>query len=137
VNKSDLEQLAAVRIEEAKVLLDAKKPDGAYYLAGYAVECALKACIAALTRQYDYPDKGFAQDCYTHKIEDLMKLAEMRTQWNADTAADPDLKSNWQVAANWSETARYSRKTQEDAQALYNAITDGAHGVFPWVKRHW
>jgi len=31
--------------------------DGAYYLAGYAVECAIKACIAKGTRRYEFPDK--------------------------------------------------------------------------------
>jgi len=31
--------------------------DGAYYLAGYAVECALKACIAKGTQRFEFPDK--------------------------------------------------------------------------------
>lgn len=43
LSRSDFQRLADVRIAEAKVLLDAGMWDGAYYLAGYAVECALKA----------------------------------------------------------------------------------------------
>jgi hypothetical protein len=48
VNRTDLQELADIRIEEAAALLalTPPKPDGAYYLAGYAVELALKACIA-------------------------------------------------------------------------------------------
>lgn len=47
MNRVDFRQLAGLRIAEAKVLLDNNLYAGAYYLAGYAVECALKACIEA------------------------------------------------------------------------------------------
>jgi HEPN domain-containing protein len=49
MTRKDLQKLAAIRLKEAKLLLAANAPDGAYYLAGYAVECALKACIAKAT----------------------------------------------------------------------------------------
>jgi len=47
LNKTDLELLADLRLAEAAALLGMAPPmpDAAYYLAGYAVECALKACI--------------------------------------------------------------------------------------------
>jgi HEPN domain-containing protein len=40
MNRADFQKLAELRIREAKVLLDSKHYEGAYYLAGYAVECA-------------------------------------------------------------------------------------------------
>jgi len=42
VNRKDLQNLARMRLAEANALLTAGLPDGAYYLAGYAVECALR-----------------------------------------------------------------------------------------------
>src|SRR5262249_32127022 len=63
--RSDFQQLADVRIDEAAVLLAQGKFDGAYYLAGYAVECGLKACIARLTSQDDYPPKPKFRWCPT------------------------------------------------------------------------
>jgi HEPN domain-containing protein len=45
ISRADFQQLADVRLKEAKALLDLGMWDGAYYLAGYAVEVALKACI--------------------------------------------------------------------------------------------
>jgi HEPN domain len=66
VTRTEFQQLADVRIDEARVLLAQGKYDGAYYLAGYAVECALKACIAKLTNKDDFPDKVFVQRSYTH-----------------------------------------------------------------------
>jgi HEPN domain-containing protein len=57
VDRKGLQELSNVRLKEAKALLKVGMADGAYYLAGYAVECALKACIAKETRRYDFPDK--------------------------------------------------------------------------------
>ena len=43
--KADFQAIAEKRMREARILLAANEPDGAYYLGGYAVECGLKACI--------------------------------------------------------------------------------------------
>ena len=43
MNKYELEILSAIRIKEAEVLLKAECYHGAYYQAGYALECILKA----------------------------------------------------------------------------------------------
>jgi hypothetical protein len=55
MNKAELENLVAIRIKEAGILLSADCYQGAYYLAGYALECALKACIAKQVKEFDYP----------------------------------------------------------------------------------
>jgi HEPN domain-containing protein len=137
VNRQDFQRLADVRIEEAGILLRQGKPDGAYYLAGYAVECGLKACIAKLTNQHDSPDKTFAQKCFTHAIEELVLLAALKAQRDADAAANASLSKNWATVKDWSESARYENKTVADAQALYDAITDAQAGVLPWLKQRW
>ena len=138
MNRSDFQQLADVRIDEAMALLAQGKFDGAYYLAGYAVECGLKACIARLTSQDDYPPKPkYIYDYYSHEIEKLVKTAGLTAQRDADAAADPDLLANWQFVKDWTEESRYERRTQAQAQQLITAITDAAHGVLPWIKRRW
>jgi len=57
VNRTDLQLLAETRLDEAQALLIASRWSGAYYLVGYAVECAFKACIAKSTKQDDFPVK--------------------------------------------------------------------------------
>ncbi len=47
MNLVELRQLAEDRLRDAAALLAAGQFSGAYYLAGYAVECGLKACILA------------------------------------------------------------------------------------------
>jgi hypothetical protein len=81
---------------------------GAYYLAGYAVECALKACIAQQFRQHDIPDKKLVNDVYTHDVDKLLDLAGLRPTLRQDAVAHPALQTNWNVAKDWKETARYN-----------------------------
>jgi HEPN domain-containing protein len=136
VNRADFQQLADVRIAEAQLLLDHGMCDGAYYLAGYAVECALKACIAKLTRQDDFPPKN-ANNFYTHNIESLVNSADLAVGRKTAAAADTDLLDNWRIVLKWNEESRYERKTETEARDLSNAITDPAHGVLPWIKVRW
>jgi hypothetical protein len=62
MNRTDFQQLAELRLREAEALLAAGLPDGAYHLAGYSVECALKACIAKRTQLHDFPEKKLVND---------------------------------------------------------------------------
>ena len=139
MNKTDLEQLADIRLAEAVALLNLTPPmpDAAYYLAGYAVECALKACIARLTNQGDFPDKQFALECYTHSIEQLVKAAGLKVQRDADLTANTDLKTNWDIVKDWTIESRYERSTEHDAQALIEAVTHAVNGVLPWIRVRW
>ena len=68
MNKNDLESLSAIRFNEAKCLLDNGFYHGAYYLCGYSVECALKACIAKTFQQHEFPNKKIVMDSYTHDL---------------------------------------------------------------------
>jgi hypothetical protein len=139
VNRVEFQQLAEVRITEAGVLLASQYPDGAYYLAGYAVECGLKACILARVERSGviFDDRKFLEGCWTHDIETLVKTADLKVQRDQNAAADPNLFTNWQFVKDWTETSRYQRKLLPAAQTLYDAITDAAHGVLPWIRIRW
>ena len=73
MTRRDLRELALIRLKEAGVLLRNGKYDGAYYLSGYIIECALKACIAKQTQRYEFPDKTIADASHTHKLKELLK----------------------------------------------------------------
>lgn len=68
-------------MKEAKALLTLGLNDGAYYLAGYAVECALKACIAKQTQRFEFPDKDKVTKGWTHKLNELVKLPASRMNY--------------------------------------------------------
>jgi HEPN domain-containing protein len=125
-----------VRLKEAKALLRSGLSDGAYYLAGYAVECALKACIAKGTRRYEFPDKR-VDSSYSHNFRDLIRVAGLDKARSEYAAGHPEFERNWGVAEDWSEHSRYRRNDPESARALLAAIGDTQNGVFSWIRRHW
>ncbi|MGD0298300.1 MAG: HEPN domain-containing protein [Bryobacteraceae bacterium] len=67
LNRELLQQLSEQHLADAQVLLEQKRWPGAYYLAGYSVECALKACIAKLTKVHDFPDTDFGRSVIIKK----------------------------------------------------------------------
>jgi hypothetical protein len=137
VKRTDLQRLAELRVKEAEALLKANLSDGAYYLAGYAVEFALKACIAKQIQAEDVPDKRFILDFHTHTIEDLVRLVGLTAERDRDAKADKDLADKWQLVKDWREDSRYKYHTQAAAQALFDAVTDTTHGVLQWIKPRW
>jgi len=138
VNRRELQELARIRIDEARVLLRARKYDGAYYLAGYAVECALKACIARRTKRFDFPDKKTVVDSHTHDLKQLLRIAELDRLLAQEVHADPEFGTNWATVANWSEHARYQLgHSKGDVEDLYAAIAARKSGILRWLKKYW
>jgi HEPN domain-containing protein len=133
-----LQRLANDRIADAKALLAAKRWSGAYYLAGYAVECGLKACVLAHVERTGiiFEDRKYAEKCWTHDLAELLRLAGLQGSFDA-AAADFQLSKNWDAVKDWTESSRYRRTPKARAERLYDAITDKQHGVLSWIKRQW
>jgi hypothetical protein len=137
MNKADLEELASIRIKEAGILLTADCYQGAYYLAGYALECTLKACIAKQVKEFDFPDKKLANDSYTHKLADLVITAGLKQKLAEQEKQNKEFKLNWSVVIEWSEESRYKFAiTKQEAHDLFAAITDNESGILPWLKKY-
>jgi HEPN domain-containing protein len=137
MNRIDFQDLAKLRLRESKALLAAGFPGGAYYLAGYAVECALKACIAKRTQAHDFPEKASTK-YYSHDLEDLLGFARLKVELDQSLQANLAMRANWVIVQNWSEESRYEKaKDQLEATELINAIEDGAGGLLPWLRLRW
>ena len=137
LTKADLEALAALRLADAIFLQQVGRSSSAYYLAGYAVELALKACIAKAFQPNVIPDKAFLSSIYTHSLEQLLGLAGLAQQFKLESGADPQLAAAWGVASKWTEESRYDMWDCISAANLLGAIADPDHGVYQWVKKHW
>jgi HEPN domain-containing protein len=138
MHRNDLRRLSRLRIREARVLLRAGSAHGAYYLAGYAVECALKACIARQFRQHDIPDRKLVSDVYTHDVDKLLDLAGLRPTLQLEAAAHPPLQTNWNVVKDWKEVARYDPNiSEQEAQDLYSACAARRYGILAWLRNRW
>jgi hypothetical protein len=137
MNRKDLKALAVTRLREAKVLLANGEYSGAYYLAGYIVECALKACIAKQTRRYDFPDKNRADASWKHEPEPLVRAAGLQPSLDAESKADSRFRANRDVVKDWKANSRYFDWDQKEAEDMIRAVSENRHGVLPWLKRHW
>ena len=137
LNRRRLKELAQTRLSDAKLLMKGRRYDGAYYVCGYVIECALKACIAKQTKRSDFPDKNTVDASYTHSLTKLVGIAGLQPQLDAEAAADNTFEQNWGIVKDWSENSRYQKHTRQEAQALYEAIVDNRHGVLQWIRRHW
>lgn len=138
MNRAELRQLAQDRIEDARILLDHGRWQAAYYLADYAVECGLKACIMAYVERTGviFVDKKFAERCWTHDFFALVVQADLKQQWDLAVGMNAAFLGYWGIAGSWTERSRYESKTEFEARSLYEAITH-ADGVFPWIQTHW
>jgi len=48
------------------------------------------------------------------------------------------LEINWNTVRDWRETARYDVGiTEASARGMYDAVTNTASGVLPWLKTQW
>lgn len=134
---ANLRVLAEARIREAGALLTAGEWSGAYYLAGYAIECGLKARIARSFGRFSMPDLALVKNSYTHDLTALVSVAQLKGQLEAAELADPAFAVNWALVKDWNETSRYETWTDVEANELYQAITQRGHGVFRWIKANW
>ena len=137
MNKDDLQKLVDIRVNEAKILLDNKYHLGAYYLLGYAVECALKAIIAKKVKQYDFPDRKLANDSHSHKISELAIVAEISEDLTDKEAHDEEFKSHRKIAKDWSEKVRYDHGLKLDiVHNFFNAVLNEKSGVLTCLKKY-
>jgi hypothetical protein len=70
-------------------LLAAGQWEAAYYLLGYCIECALKACIAKQFRLHDVTDSKLVNAFYTHRLDELLTIS------GAVSGILPWLKTQW------------------------------------------
>jgi hypothetical protein len=134
-DRATFQQLAELRLAEAKLLLANGLPSGAYYLAGYAIECALKSIIATGFRANEIPDKSLVNSVYTHNLNELVNLAGLRRPLQDDMNLDPDLKASWTTVSNWSEHARYETWTAGAAATMLEAVGAADKGLLQWLQK--
>jgi HEPN domain-containing protein len=142
VNRSDFQNLAALRLAEAECLLEAGHYCGAYYVAGYVIECALKACIARQIVAEEYPPTANLKEShFTHDLRRLLKTAGLEQELGRQSQ---QLRDNWKLAVEgtsgrgWDESRRYETTIMEqEARAMIEAIVDENDGVLIWLKNHW
>ncbi len=139
MTQAELRRLAEERIQDAKALLDGQRWSFAYYVAGYAVESALKSCVLArmIYTGWVFQEKWKAQECLTHDFGELIVLAGLTSELNATLATNPAFVSFWNTVLLWDVSDRYRQKSPAAAEDLYKANTQDPNGVLQWLRIYW
>jgi hypothetical protein len=134
--RRDFQQLARLRLRDARILLRNRGVEGAYYLTGLAVECAVKTCIAKRSKRHDFPpNPNVIRDIYTHDLIKLIGAAQLGPTLEADAKRNSTLNKNWAVVKDWNINSRYMTKSL-NARDLYRAVA-GRDGVMQWLRQRW
>jgi HEPN domain-containing protein len=134
---ANFKHLAETRLREARILLASSEPSGAYYLAGYAAECALKAVVLKQIRKYHMPDRKVVDQAHTHDFDVLVGLAGLKANREAYENQNKIFARNWALTRIWSESSRYEVWTTQDATDLITAVGQRRDGVLAWIRRSW
>lgn len=138
MDRTDLQRLAESRVADAEALLLAQRWAAAYYLLGYAVECALKACAARQFHESEVPDKTVVNDFYTHRLDRLLGISGVKGGLEGKAGAEPAFQVNWNTVRDWNESSRYDHSTSEaKARDMLFAVTDPNSGVLSWLRTQW
>ena len=146
----EFQDLASLRLAEANVLLAQNYPDGAFYLAGYAVECALKSVICKTLNIDDFFDAysskphgakvkdDIVQKFKTHDYGTLLVLSGLYFNLEADLLQDSLLERSWSAIRlhTWSEQYRYEIVTRKSVAEVDDFIKS-VNYLLQWIKKHW
>jgi hypothetical protein len=136
LNRAEFKKLALTRLDDAKVLLKNRRYGAAYYVAGYVVECSLKACLANKTQRYQFPPKPevVRNDYYTHDLQNLARGSGLLEELARE---DTKLGTYWTIVKDWSGASRYDPGDGKRAKDILRAIEDPNDGVLQCIKRYW
>ena len=140
LNRTDFQILAVERLEDAKALASLGRYAAAFYLAGYSIECALKACIAKRIQAGDWPPKPkvVQNEYYSHDLSALLKAAGLDTDLKSYAGISAVFAKNWATVLDWTEERRYETAVpRQQADEMIAAIEDATDGILPWLRTHY
>lgn len=129
----ELKAIAQARLLDAEALMQAKRYDGAMYIASYAIELSLKVRICKKRNwQNGFPcsDNEFknynAFDVKKHNLDVLLQLSDKETEIKQNHWADWSLASKWNPENRYKTNASVSKQdaeeTLESIKKLWNII---------------
>jgi hypothetical protein len=137
LKRADLRAISQSKLDDAAILFQYGRVSNAYYLAGYAVEIGLKACIAAQVSAETIPDKVFLKGILSHHFPLLIGLAGLAGPLKEQQDNDAEFASYWAIVNEWSPDCRYETKDKMSAQFMIQSVAHPTSGVLQWIKAHW
>ncbi len=135
--RDDFRSIADSKLRDSELLLANNRYSSAHYLSGYAVEIGLKACIAKLFSTDVIPELAFVKAIYDHRPRNLVNIAGLRLDLEAQEDSDKQFAANFAIVGQWSPADRYRTIASPEAHGMVQAVGDANSGVLQWIRRHW
>ena len=150
-NPEEIKKLAYLRLEEADILCQVGKYDGAFYLAGYSIELMLKAKICnyfGINNLFDFNDNKISHGVSnvrkalkTHDITVLFMLSGLKPKFDkAKSEKMILLKTNALLfegsgKCSWNEQLRYQLNSQnsDKVKDLIDLLKRD-DGLLKWIE---
>lgn len=144
-----LQQLSQQRLDEADDLLRINRVDAAFYLAGYAIEMALKAAICKTLDQPDFykPDRTLKgsrlvqdkvlREFKTHNYNDLLVLSGLSNKLDSAIQSHLPISDASKIIdrLKWSENNRYEVGRVTPIEAL--DFVESVKILTAWISNYW
>lgn len=131
---SDLIRIGRARLREARILHEAGQYAGSVYLAGFAVECALKFAIC-----WTLGWRRLSGTFKTHDLEALLLHSGLEKTLRSDPAMNETfgkITGLWSVegddSVRYQNPREFNRATSEGFLAW---VAEPEEGFLPWLRR--
>ena len=142
----DIKNLADLRLEEAQILLNNEKTNGAFYLLGYTIELYLKYKICKLLNIDDLFDSKFSLKKYfegrnpffSHDLNTLLVYSGLKMKFDVAKSENMVLSKTTSLLLDaWSEKSRYEvhPKSKKDIQVSIDLLKD-KNGLLLWIQNN-
>jgi hypothetical protein len=82
-------------------------------------------------------DRAQLQQVAELRLADANALLEAH-RWEKHARSDSNFEIHWNTVRDWSVTSRYEPGiTEALARGMYEAVTNSASGVLPWLRTQW
>ncbi len=137
-------ELAGLRIDEAQILLNNKKSNGAFYLLGYSIELYLKYRICKMLNIDDLFDENCSlkkhfegrNPFFSHDLNTLLVFSGLKHKLDAEKATNKIISKTISLMIGlWSEKSRYDIKEPalKDVQEMIDLLKD-PKGLLKWIE---
>jgi len=120
---------AAERYEDAEILLRAGRTTGAVYMAGYGIECTLKALILSAV-----PPGNIAAvlESFRGNLAHDYNWLRARYRISGGTILPRDINHHFTLVNYWSTDLRYVPRTLREGEA--EAFLKAAEAIIQWAR---
>jgi HEPN domain len=137
---TEIRDIASLRLTEATCLFANDFYDGAFYIAGYALELNFKAKICECLKIDDFYRNHAARSDLSrvflvHNLGRLLILSGLYTAYETEKVTNPRLLAEWCCVLKWSETSRYDQRgthLRQDAEDFITAV----NYIIQWINLH-